>query len=138
MIHKLKTNRSKGEEPRQGSGSMDRNQDQYYCHVSPSVSCDNDTALPLVEVLIILSIISIKMDLLLNSNYKRRKPEFPGSSGISIVFRLVAYLQNMICLKLIIIPKLTYISFGIILTHFYIKISRQEHQIDVLYVSFKT
>ena len=28
--------------------------------------------------------------------------------------------------------------FGIILTQFYINFSRQEHQIDVLYVSFKT
>ena len=99
---------------------------QYHCHVIQTETCYNATALPLVEVLIILSIISIKMDLLLNSNYKRRKPEFPGSSGISIVFRLVAYLQNIICLKLIIIPKLTYISFGIILTHFYIKINFKE------------
>ena len=31
-----------------------------------------------------------------------------------------------------------YIRFGIILTQFYINFSRQEHQIDVFYVSFKT
>ena len=36
------------------------------------------------------------------------------------------------------IRNLTYIRFGIILTEFYINFSRQEHQIDVLYVSFKT
>ena len=31
-----------------------------------------------------------------------------------------------------------YIRFGIILTQFYINFSRQEHQIDVFWVSFKT
>ena len=31
-----------------------------------------------------------------------------------------------------------YIRFGIILTQFYINFSRQKHQIDVLYLSFKT
>ena len=31
-----------------------------------------------------------------------------------------------------------YIPFGIVLTQFYINFSRQEHQIDVLYISFKT
>ena len=31
-----------------------------------------------------------------------------------------------------------YIRFGIILTQFYINFSRQEHQLNVLYVSFKT
>ena len=36
------------------------------------------------------------------------------------------------------IPKRIYIRFGIILTEFYINFSRQEHQIDVLNVSFKT
>ena len=33
--------------------------------------------------------------------------------------------------------NLIYIRFGIILTQFYINFSRQEHQIDVLYVTFK-
>ena len=36
------------------------------------------------------------------------------------------------------IRNLTFIRFGIILTEFYINFSRPEHQIDVLYVSFKT
>ena len=36
------------------------------------------------------------------------------------------------------IRNLTYIRFGIILTEFYINFIRQEHQIDVLNVSFKT
>ena len=35
----------------------------------------------------------------------------------------------------ILIQNLIY-SFGIVLTQFYINFSRQEHQIDVLYVSF--
>ena len=34
------------------------------------------------------------------------------------------------------IRNLIYIRFGIILTQFHIKFSRQENQIDVLYVSF--
>ena len=36
------------------------------------------------------------------------------------------------------IQNLIYIPFGIILTQFYINFSRQEHQIDVLYISFNT
>ena len=36
------------------------------------------------------------------------------------------------------IPNLIYIRFGIIFTQFYINFSRQEHQIDVSFVSFKT
>ena len=36
------------------------------------------------------------------------------------------------------IQNLIYIRFGIILTQFSIYFLRQEHQIDVLYVSFKT
>ena len=34
------------------------------------------------------------------------------------------------------IQNLIHIRFGIILTQYYINFSRQEHQIDVLYVSF--
>ena len=45
-----------------------------------------------------------------------------------VIFRLVAYLLNMICLIIRILYK--------ILTQFYTNFSRQEHQIDVLYVSF--
>ena len=58
---------------------------------------------------------------------------FSGSCGIGCVF--VEYeLFNATTL----IQNLIYIRFGIILTQFYLNFSRQEHQIDVLYVSFKT
>ena len=43
------------------------------------------------------------------------------------LFNTTNFIQNVI-----------YILFGIILTEFYINFSRQEHQIDVLYVLFKT
>ena len=46
-----------------------------------------------------------------------------GSSGD--LFNTATHLQNQISIR-----------FGIILTQFYINFSRQEHQIDVLYVSF--
>ena len=35
-------------------------------------------------------------------------------------------------------PNLKYISFGIILTQFYIDFSRQEHQIEIIYVSINS
>ena len=34
------------------------------------------------------------------------------------------------------IQNLTYVLFGIVLIQFYVNFSRQEHKIDVLYVSF--
>ena len=55
-----------------------------------------------------------------------------------VIFVLVAYLLNMIRLIIRILYKISYIRFGIILIEFYINFSRQEHPIDVLYVSFKT
>ena len=58
---------------------------QYCCLVSPSVSRDQYTALPLVEVLV-------------------------RDTDVYLI----------------------YILFGIILTQFYVKITRQEHQIDIL------
>ena len=53
-----------------------------------------------------------------------------------IVFRLVGYLLNMICLNLLLLYKykISYIDFRMFLTQFYINFSRQEHQLDVLYV----
>jgi len=62
---------------------------QHYCHISPFLSRDHYTALPLEGFLV-------------------RDTD--------------VYLTN--------------IRFGIILTQFYVNCSRQEHQIDVLYVSF--
>ena len=39
--------------------------------------------------------------------------------------------MNMICLNLLLLYKLVYMNFRIILTQFYINFLRQEHQIDV-------
>ena len=52
------------------------------------------------DVIIILSIISIKNEKLLNSNYNRSKPKLLRLLCDIVVFRLVAYLLNMICLNL--------------------------------------
>ena len=57
---------------------------------------------------------------------------FSGSSGIYI-FRLVLYLLNMTFIQ-----NCIYMNFRINLTQFYINFSRQEYQIDVLYVSFNS
>ena len=67
-------------------------------------TCDNDTALPLVGVLvtwygrleIILSIISIKKFKLLNSNNNRSKSEFFRLFWDIVVFRLVAYIYKIL------------------------------------------
>jgi len=69
-------------------------------------------------------------------NYNRSKPEILRLLWDIIIFRLVAYLLNMICLNLLLLYKIVYIymNFRIILTQFYINFSRHEHQIDVLYV----
>ena len=53
-----------------------------------------------------------------------------------MVFRLAAYLLNMICLNHTFIQNCINMNFRIILTQFYINFSRQDHQIDVLHVSF--
>ena len=47
-----------------------------------------------------------------------------------VVFRLVAYLLNMICLNLLLLYKIVYIWI-FVYTQFYIKFSRQEHQIEL-------
>ena len=77
---------------------------------------DNDTALQLFLVtwyrhINNISIISIKNEKLLNSNYKRSKPEYFRLLRDIVVFRLVAYLLNMICLKLKILYLLTQYQF---------------------------
>ena len=68
-------------------------------------------------------------------NYNRCKSEFSkaflGYRRFQIVCLIVEYgLFNT--------TNLIYIRFGIILTQFYINFSRQEHQIDVLYISFNS
>ena len=79
---------------------------QYHCHVSPHVS--RDTALPLVEILVMGSkrihynIIYIyqKNKKVIYSNYIRRIPKLFRLLWIIVTFRFLAYLLNMICLKL--------------------------------------
>ena len=74
-----------------------------------------------------------------SKKYNRSKSEILGLLWSIVVFTLVAYLLNMICLIFTtLVHNLIYIRFGIILTQLFINFSRQEHQIDVLYVSFKT
>ena len=68
-------------------------------------------------------------------NYNRSKPEILRLLWDIIVFTLVAYLLNMICLILQLLYKIAYMNFRINLTQLYINFSRQEHQID-LHVSF--
>ena len=68
-------------------------------------------------VKIILSSTSIKFERLLNSKNNRSTPEFLRLLWDIVVYRLVAYLLNMICL---ILNNLTFIRFGIILTQIYI------------------
>ena len=69
---------------------------QYYCHMSPSISRYQYTAMPLEGV--------------------------PWSRDTDIYLTHIGLLPG----------------FVIILTQFYVNFSRQEHQIDVLYVSFKS
>ena len=80
---------------------------QWQCSILvtwfPSLSRDNDSALPLAEVLltyyglyvIVLSIISIKNAKL--TKYNRSKPEILRLLWDIVVFRLVAYLLSMTC-----------------------------------------
>ena len=64
-----------------------------HCHWCELWSLDTD-------VLIILSIIFINNEKLLNANNIRIKHEFFRLLWDIVVFRLVAYLLNIICLKL--------------------------------------
>jgi len=75
----------------------------YHCYVIQTETSDNDTVLPLVwsrdtVLLIILSTISIKTKKLLNSNNYMGKPKFYRLLWDIIVFRLFAYLLNIIWL----------------------------------------
>ena len=81
--------------------------EQYTGHVIQTETHNNNTALSLVGVLvtccgriIILSILSIKNEKLLNSNNNRSKLEFLRVLWDIVVFRLVAYSLNIICLIL--------------------------------------
>ena len=91
----------------------------YACQVSPSVSRDQHTALPLVGVLVtwygrIYYIINIyiKNEKLSNSNYNRRKPKFLRLLWDIIIFRLVAYLLNVICLNLLLLYNIVLYEFS--------------------------
>ena len=55
---------------------------------------------------------------------------FSGSSEISSFFIGCGFAEHDLLRTYNIIPNLMYISFGIILSQFYIKLSRQEHQIE--------
>ena len=88
---------------------------QYTGHVMMETR-DNNTALPLVGVLVtcskrqkILSIIFIENEKLLNSNNNSSTPEFLRLLWDIVVFRLVAYLLNMICLILRILYNILHI-----------------------------
>ena len=118
---------------------------QYTGHVIPTETRDSNTTLPLAGVWwhvpdaeIISSILSIIDEKLLNSYNKRSKLKFLRLFWDIVVFRLVAYLLNMISLILRILYKILHmydVRFGIILTQFYVNFSRQEHKIKLLYVS---
>ena len=109
---------------------------QYTGHVIQTETCDNNTLLLLVGVLvmcpnvyIIFLIISIKKGKLLNLKNNRSKPKIFRLLRVTVVTRLVAYLLNMICLTLI--QNFTDVRFCIILTQFNINFSRQENQIEL-------
>ena len=73
----------------------------------------------------------------MQKQYNGSNPEILWFPRDIIVFRLFAYLLYIICLNQLLLYKTSYIyRFSYILTQFYINFSRQEHQIDVLYVSF--
>ena len=59
-----------------------------------------------------------------------------GFSWIFFVFRLVAYLLNIL-LNLLFLYKID-MDFRINLTQFYINFSRQEHQIELSWVAIKS
>ena len=61
---------------------------------------------------------------------------FSGSSGISFFQISCILVEYDLFNTTNLIQNLTYIHFSIILTHLYINFSRQEHQIDIIYVSF--
>ena len=70
--------------------------------------------------------------------FNRSKPDILRLLWDIVVFRLVAYMLNIICLilQLSFIQNYIYMNFRTNLTQCYINFSRQEHQIDVLFVSF--
>ena len=88
----------------------------YWSHDTDRVMCDKNTALPLVgflvtydtDMFIILSIISVKNEKILNSNNNRSKPKLLRLLWDIVVFRLVAYLLNIISLNLLLFKFHTY------------------------------
>ena len=85
-----------------------------------------------------MSTISIKNAKSKLKKYKRSKPEMLRLLWDIIVFRLVSYMLNMICLillQLLYTISHIYVNFRINLTQIYIIFLRQEHQIEVLNVS---
>ena len=71
--------------------------------------------------------------------YNGIKPEILWFLCDKIVFRLFAYFQNKKCLNLQLLCKIKYIfRFSYNFTQFDINFSRQENQIDVLYVLFNS
>ena len=98
---------------------------QYTGHIIQTETCDNNTALPLVGVLVTCS---GRID----DNMSKLK--FLRHLWEIVVFRFVVYLLNMINTPNL-IQNLTDLHFGIILTRFYINFLRQKHQIELLYVS---
>ena len=68
-------------------------------------------------------------------NYNRSKTEILRLLWDIVVFRLVAYLLNVICIIYYNFYTMMYIyEFSLNLTQFYINFSRQEHQIDMSYI----
>jgi len=90
--------------------SRDQNPLQWQCSILVTWYIRRhvkNTALPLVRVLV--TFISTKKEKLLNSNNNRSKIEFLRLLLVIVVFRLVAYLLNMICLMLQILYKIVHI-----------------------------
>ena len=113
---------------------------RFGIYVIQTETCDNATALPLQwefwsrdsDVLLIFSILSIKNEKLLNSNNKRSKPPLGYRRfQIGCVFSE----QDLFKTKIIIPNLIKNIVFGIVLTQFYVNISRQELRIELFQVS---
>ena len=89
------------------------------------------------DLSIIFLIISIKNELVIYLDYNRSVLKLFRLLWVIAIFRLVAYLLNMICLKLP-ITHLIYKSFGLTLIKFCINSLRQEHEIELIQVAFNS
>ena len=106
---------------------------QYTDHVIIRKSRDQYTALSLAEVPVtkyglygLLSIISNK-NATCKKKYNRSKPDIIRLMWDIIVFRLVGYLLNMICLNLLLLYKIVYICIFVYFWHSFISISRDRN-----------